>query len=29
MDVPGAQARLDHLREGASVADLYEGEVSA
>jgi uncharacterized protein (TIGR02421 family) len=29
LDVPGAQERLDHLREGASVADLYEGEVSA
>ena len=29
LDVPGAQERLDRLREGASVADLYEGEVSA
>jgi uncharacterized protein (TIGR02421 family) len=27
LDVPGAQERLDTLREGASVADLYEGEV--
>jgi len=29
LDVPGAKERLDRLREGASVADLYEGEVSA
>jgi uncharacterized protein (TIGR02421 family) len=29
LDVPGAQERLDRLREGASVTDLYEGEVSA
>ena len=29
LDVPGAQERLARLREGASVADLYEGEVSA
>lgn len=28
LDVPGAQDRLDRLREGASVADLYEGEGS-
>jgi len=28
LDVPGAQERLDRLREGASVADLYEAEVS-
>jgi len=26
LDVPGAQERLDGLREGASVTDLYEGE---
>ena len=26
LDVPGAQERLDMLREGASVGDLYEGE---
>jgi uncharacterized protein (TIGR02421 family) len=26
LDVPGAQERLDRLREGASVRDLYEGE---
>ena len=25
LDVPGAQERLDRLREGASVTDLYEG----
>jgi uncharacterized protein (TIGR02421 family) len=29
LDVPGAQERLDRLREGASVTDLYEGDVSA
>ena len=29
MDVPGAQERLDRLRAGASVTDLYEGEVSS
>lgn len=29
LDVPGAQERLDGLREGASVTDLYEGEVSS
>ena len=29
LDVPGAQERLDGLREGASVTDLYEGAVSA
>jgi len=29
LDVPGAQERLDRLREGASVTDLYEGELSA
>jgi uncharacterized protein (TIGR02421 family) len=29
LDVPGAQERLDRLREGASVTDLYEGEVAA
>ena len=29
LDVPGAQERLDRLREGASVMDLYEGDVSA
>jgi uncharacterized protein (TIGR02421 family) len=29
LDVPGAQERLDRLREGASVTDLYEGEMSA
>ena len=28
LDVPGAQARLDKLRAGASVMDLYEGDVS-
>ncbi len=28
LDVPGAQERLDRLRAGASVMDLYEGEVS-
>jgi hypothetical protein len=27
--VPGAQERLDRLRAGASVTDLYEGDVSA
>src|SRR4029079_941100 len=29
MDVPGAQERLDRLRGGASVTDLFEGELSA
>jgi uncharacterized protein (TIGR02421 family) len=29
LDVPGAQERLDKLRAGASVMDLYEGDVSA
>jgi hypothetical protein len=29
LDVPGAQQRLDRLRAGASVMDLYEGDVSA
>jgi hypothetical protein len=29
LDVPGAQERLARLREGATVTDLYEGEVSA
>ena len=29
LDVPGAQERLDRLRAGASVTDLYEGGVSA
>ena len=29
LDVPGAQQRLDRLRAGASVTDLYEGGVSA
>jgi uncharacterized protein (TIGR02421 family) len=29
LDVPGAQERLDRLRAGASVTDLYEGDVSA
>ena len=29
LDVPGAQQRLDKLRAGVSVTDLYEGEVSA
>ncbi len=29
LDVPGAQERLARLREGASVTDLYEGELSA
>ena len=29
LDVPGAQQRLDRLRAGVSVIDLYEGEVSA
>jgi uncharacterized protein (TIGR02421 family) len=29
LDVPGAQERLDRLRAGASVLDLYEGEASA
>jgi uncharacterized protein (TIGR02421 family) len=29
LDVPGAQERLDRLCAGASVKDLYEGEVSA
>ncbi len=29
LDVPGAQERLDRLREGASVTDLFEAEVSA
>jgi uncharacterized protein (TIGR02421 family) len=27
LDVPGAQERLDRLRAGASVTDLYEGDV--
>jgi uncharacterized protein (TIGR02421 family) len=29
LDVPGAQERLERLRGGASVTDLYEGEASA
>ncbi|WP_112239194.1 flavohemoglobin expression-modulating QEGLA motif protein [Kribbella monticola] len=29
LDVPGAKERLDRLRAGASVTDLYEGEVAA
>ena len=29
LDVPGASERLDRLRAGASVTDLYEGEVAA
>ena len=29
LDVPGAQERLDRLRAGASVTDLYEGDASA
>jgi len=29
LDVPGAEKRLDRLREGASVTDLYEGDVAA
>jgi uncharacterized protein (TIGR02421 family) len=29
LDVPGAQERLGRLREGASVTDLYEGEMSS
>ncbi len=29
LDVPGARERLDRLREGASVTDLYEREASA
>src|SRR5207342_541361 len=29
LDVPGARERLDRLRAGASVTDLYEGDVSA
>ena len=29
LDVPGAQERLDRLRAGASVTDLYEGAASA
>lgn len=29
LDVPGAQERLDRLRAGMSVTDLYEGEVAA
>jgi uncharacterized protein (TIGR02421 family) len=29
LDVPGAQERLDKLRAGASVMDLYEGDVAA
>jgi uncharacterized protein (TIGR02421 family) len=29
LDVPGAQDRLDRLRAGASVTDLYESEVRA
>jgi len=28
LDLPGAEERLDRLRSGASVADLYEAEVS-
>jgi uncharacterized protein (TIGR02421 family) len=28
LDVPGAQERVDKLRGGASVTDLYEGDVS-
>ena len=28
LDVPGAQERLARLRAGASVTDLYEGDVS-
>jgi hypothetical protein len=28
LNVPGAQDRLDRLRAGASVMDLYEGVVS-
>jgi hypothetical protein len=28
LDVPGAQERLDKLRGGASVTDLYEGDAS-
>jgi hypothetical protein len=29
LDVPGAQERLDRLRAGATVTDLYEGDVTA
>jgi len=29
LDVPGAQERLDRLRAGASVTDLYEGDATA
>jgi uncharacterized protein (TIGR02421 family) len=29
LDMPGAQERLDKLRGGASVSDLYQGEVAA
>jgi uncharacterized protein (TIGR02421 family) len=29
LDVPGAQERLDRLRAGMSVTDLYEGDVTA
>jgi uncharacterized protein (TIGR02421 family) len=29
LDLPGAQERLDRLRAGASITDLYEGGVSA
>jgi uncharacterized protein (TIGR02421 family) len=29
MDVPGAQERLERVRSGLSVTDLYEGEVAA
>jgi len=29
LDVPGSRERLDRLREGASVTDLYEGRMSA
>jgi hypothetical protein len=29
LDVPGAQERLNRLREGMSVIDLYEGEVAS
>jgi len=29
LDIPGAEERLDRLRAGASVTDLYEGDVAA
>jgi hypothetical protein len=29
LDVPGAQERLERLRAGATVTDLYEGDVAA